>query len=263
MFEYRIQLKDAITGATIQSTGGVCYVAEAGGAAKVTLYDKTGASASNPSSLTRGFINFFTAETVTSVDLYILAPGGQFVVATGIVASGPNEILVDTGNRMQCMKIPFSADDFTAASENLTGFTEPTNALMLPDPAVLVTTLDATETIDLGTLSTDSGDADGFIAAASVAAAALVPAVIGFDVGTNNTVVDITGGDVEWTLGALFHPAGTKVAKSEGGDAAATDGNGFAYKQAHVSGGKAITYTPTAGSDTAEGFFLLPYLLAA
>lgn len=261
--EFRIQLKDMHTGESIITSGGNAIICQNGDAAKETLYDSDGSSLSNPISLTRGFANFFAGVDVGSVDMYIVAPGGQFVVAKGIVPGGPNEILVDTFAINQCMVIPFSMTDMTANTEYDFGVDEPDDAIFLPHPFVDVTTADATETIDVGTDSNDSGDADGFIDGLSVASQAKVLATIGFTVGTNNTVVDITGGDQEWTKGVFFHPAATKVAKSEGGDAAATDGNGFAYSEPHVSTGKSITGTLSAGSDTAEGFIYLPYLLAA
>jgi len=235
MREYKIQLKSAALLTAIITAGGTCYVATNGAAAKATLYTAAGSSLANPVTPTRGNINFFVADSVSLVDLYILAPGGQFLVVKDLAASGPNEILVDTSNRHQCMVIPISYADSTAAAETATGFTEPANALMLPNPAFKVTAIDATETIDVGTLSTDSGDADGFLAAIDVATLGLVKATV------------VNGGN---TMGALFEIQDS----ANSGDIA---------PEGHVSGEKSITYTTTAGSDTVEGFAILPYLLAA
>ncbi|MER8967713.1 hypothetical protein NKJ93_02375 [Mesorhizobium sp. M0028] len=232
--EYRIQLKDANTLEAIITAGGKAFVAVNGDALKATLKDVDGAALANPISLTRGFINFFTAETVLLVDLYIQAPGGQFIVVKNVKPSGPNEILVGTG-RNQCMVIPWAAADITAATETATGFTVP-SGLMLPTPFVNVTALDAAATIDVGTLSTDTGDADGYIDGLSVAAAALVKASV------------IATAD---TMGALF-----KVLDSANAGDDAPEGN--------VSmAGKSITVTTSAGADTGKGFIHLPYLLAA
>ena len=247
MRKYRMQLHDHRTGAVIQDTGGVCYVATAGDAAKATLYNADGSSLSNPVSLTNGLIEFHVADAVNTTDLYIQAPSGQFVTLTGVAPSGPNEIMIDQGQRSQVAVIPFAASDTTAATETDTGFAEPANALMLPHPAVRVSTADATETIDVGTDSTDSGDANGFLAAASVNAAALVPGEVTATAGANETYLSAS------TLGAL-------VADFLAGSDAAGDVGTFNPK-AHVSGGKAITYTLSAGSDTAKGFIILPYLL--
>ncbi len=222
--EYRIQLKDAVLGTSIIAAGGKCHVATAGSPDKATLYDKDGAALANPITPTRGFLNFFVDDTVASVDLYVMAPGGQFVVQAGVVASGPNEILVDTANKRQLMKIPFSyVDDAGDATETDTGFDVPNPAQVLDrlhGAGLYVTAIDATETIDVGILSTESGgDANGLLAADSVG-------TLGVRIGTN---------------GALY--------------------SSNAPHASDAVTGKSISYTLTAGSDTAKGFILLPYNL--
>lgn len=222
--EYRIQLKDAVLGTSIIAAGGKCHVSTAGSPDKATLYDKDGAALANPITPTRGFLNFFVDETVLSVDLYIMAPGGQFVERYGVAASGPNEILVDTGNKRQMMKIPFShVDDAGDATETDTGFDVPAKAVLLDrlhGMGLDVTAADATETIDFGILSSETGgDANGLIAASSVGTAGLV-------IGTN---------------GALFSSNAPHLS-----DAVT---------------GKSLSYTLTAGTDTAKGFILQPYNL--
>lgn len=215
---FRLQLMDLRTGKIIQTSGGKCYVAQDGVATKQAVKDSNGAAATNPVSLDNGQIEFYTLNTVDKVDLYIQCPGGQFAVFTGIVASGPNELGVDTGNRFQMMVIPWAQADFTANTETETGFTEPSNAVFMADSTgagIRVVTVDATETIDVGTLSTDSGDADGFISAASIATAGIV----------------LDNGALLTTL------------------------------VGHISGGKSITITTSAGSDTGVGFIYLPYKL--
>lgn len=234
--EYRIQLKDAATGETIISSGGKVYVAQNGDAAKQTLYDKDGAALSNPLTPTRGFINFFVADTTEKVDLYIMAPGGQFVVRKDVKASGANEIPVPTAQRHFSMVIPFAIADTTAATETNTGFAIPAKAAVLPTPFIDVLTVDATEDIDVGTLSSDSGDADGFVDGVSVATAGLVKATR-----TN-------GAD---TMGALLSVQDSANA----GDITGEPDVSMA--------GKTVTYTLSTGTDTAEGFIHLPYYLAA
>lgn len=228
MREFRIQLKDLISGEIIQDTGGTCHVSQAGLPDKQTLYDKNGAALTNPLQLTAGFINFFTLDTVASVDLYIQAPGGQFLTRTGIVASGPNEIRVPTHIKRQMYKIPFSAvDQGGNATETDTGFDLPAKAFVLDrlhGCGLLVTTVHAAKTIDFGTGQVNpaetGGDANGLIAASSVATAGLV-------IGTN---------------GALFSSNAP----------AASDANAA----------KSLTYTLSTGSTTAKGFILLPVQLS-
>ncbi|MRR49368.1 MAG: hypothetical protein EG825_00395 [Rhodocyclaceae bacterium] len=225
------------SGEIITASGGFVIATAANDATKATLYDKNGASQANGLALTNGGATFYVADSVSSVDLYIMTPGGQFVVKTGVI--GTVDIGVDTSIRNQVAKIPFSATDSTAATEKDTGYDLPLYSMVLPTPAILVTTIDATETINIGLLSSETaGDADGFIAAASVGTAGLV----------NGTLANGAN-----TMGALFEVQDSANA----GDLAPS---------AHVvtgSNATSITYTLTTGSDTAEGFIILPYVLTA
>jgi len=236
-------------GKLITATGGVCFVAAAAGATKVSLQDKDGATLSNPVSLTQGGCEFYTANTVESVDLYLMAPGGQFVTKT-TVKPGHQDIEVDVTVRNQVAMIPFSAADQAAdATETSSGFSEPANAMFTSVGAgIRVITADATETVDIGTDSTASGDANGFLSLASVTTAAVVAAGPVVTTGTNETYYAST------TVGALLvdFVAGTDLATDVGTNS----------PKGHVSGDKSITYTLTTGSDTAEGIALLPYYLA-
>ena len=265
---YRIQLEDHVTQAVIETAGGVCYVAAAGASSKVAISATlTGAQATsnNPVALTNGLIEFYTANSVNSVDLYIMAPGGQFVVAKGIEPSGPNELFVDTNQKNQVAVIPFDIADTTAATETDTGFDLPQNAAVMPvGLGVHTVTVDATEDIDVGILASESGgDADGFMDAVSVATAGMVAAEVGFNVGSNAVYMDLTGGDAEFTFGVFMCAAATKVALAEGVDTNADEG--FSLLIPYIGDGTAesISYTLSAGSDTAVGFIVLPYQLPA
>jgi len=267
MKHVKVQLKDHVTGQAIITAGGVCGVHVAGSGDKVALLDSTGASASNPSTLTRGLIEFYVANTVTSVDLHIMTPGGQFLSVFAMdPGASPNEVSVDTGRRDQVAYIPFSHADSTAATEQDTGFDLPTDCMVSPDGLGLyINTVDATETIDVGILSTEAnGDANGFIAVGSVATAGAVQAEVGFTVGTNSVVIDLTGGDAEFTYGALMCAAASIDAKAEGTDVD-TEANGIALLKRYRCDGTAvsISYTTTAGSDTCDGFIVVPYRLMA
>lgn len=226
-------------GAMITDTGGKVQVNTAGDASKATIYDAAGAAITTTSalSLTNGGYTFYVADSVASVDLYIMAPGGQFVVRRGAIP-GMNEIAVDTRVLNQVAVIPFSASDSTAAAEKDTGFDLPLYSQVMPFPAIRVTTIDATETIDVGLLSSETaGDADGFLALASVATAGLV----------KGTIINGTP-----TLGALMYVQDSANAGDES-------------REGHVitgSNATSITYTLTAGSDTAEGFIFLQYQLS-
>lgn len=234
MYHYRIQLVDH-NGKNISTAGGVCYVAAAGDPQKVALKDATGASASNPSAISNGKIEFYTAETVASVDLFGISPTGHAFIAKGVVASGPNEIRVDTSRATTTLVIPFSINDTTANTETDTGFDVPTRGAVLPSMVgVDVITVDSGMTIDVGTLSSDSGDADGYIDGISLTTAGSVKATL-----TNGSV----------TLGDLL-----KVQDSANAGDAVPEAN-------TTMSGKSITYTLSSSTDTAEGYIKLPLQL--
>lgn len=228
---YEIQLKDHLTGEVILGAGGLAVITKAGLPQRETLLNADGSSLSNPIALSQGKMVFNVAATVTEVDIYGVAPGGQFFRMSGVKPSGPNEIAIDANSMSHVMVIPFDHADFAAATEVDTGFDEPANAIMLPNPGLRVVDVDATETIDVGTDSGDSGDADGFLDGLSVATAGVVKGTLA---------------DGAATIGALL-----RVDESAGD----------LVPEGHASTGKSITATLSAGSDTASGFILLPYLL--
>jgi len=142
--------------------------------------------------------------------------------------------------------IPFSPSDNA----------ETTTYIELPaDMAIMqafldIVTLDATETIDVGLLSTESGgDADGFIAAASVAAAGKVFPKVTVTTGSNEKYFSAC------TIGVLLQDTFTA-----GSDA--VEDVGTFMPLVHVCDGtaKTITYTGSAGSDTAAGWIYLALL---
>lgn len=234
MKRYEIQLKDHLTGAVLLGAGGICFVANQGTSKKTALLDSTGATLANPIALTQGKIEFNVADTVTQVDLYGVAPGGQAYRLLAVKPSGPNEIAIDANAKMHTMVIPFDvADQVADATETPSGFTVPLNAMVLPNAALNMVTVDATETIDVGTEGT-SNDPNGFLAALSVAAAGMIKGTL---LGAGAT------------LGALL-----SVDESAGD--LVPEGNVTAGATAD-----SISWTLTAGSDTAAGFIVLPYML--
>lgn len=232
MRKFKTQLKSAIDGALIASSGGKAYVTAAGGTAKATLYNADGSALANPVSLTNGNIEFHTADSVTTVDLYVQTPTGHFVVEKGIKASGDASLLYNNKVLDTTFVIPFNIADTTAATETNTGFTIP--GAVQPNVAVDVVTIDATEDIDVGTLSSDSGDADGYLDGVSVAVAGYIKPTL------------LNSGD---TMGALLS---VQDSANAGDDAPEQDISMI---------GKTVTYTLSAGTDTAAGFIVLPIAL--
>lgn len=235
MRKYSIQMHDSATKEAIITSGGKVFVAGNGLATKVTLYNEDGSAKTNPITPTNGKIEFYTADTVAKVDLYGYAPSGHAIVLKNVQPSGPSALFVDKSRADTTLIVPYSSTDQTGdATETRTGFVLP--GAVQPNVGITVTTVDATETIEVGTLSTDSGDADGFIDALSVATA-------GYNKATN------VNGSV--TLGVLLYVQDS-----------ANAGDDFPEQNTSMIG-KEVTYTLTTGADTAAGFIHLPINLPA
>lgn len=74
MKHFRSQLVDKVTNAAISATGGKCYVAVNGSPRKATLFTEAGAALANPIDLNSGIADFYVADAVNKVDLYIQSP---------------------------------------------------------------------------------------------------------------------------------------------------------------------------------------------
>lgn len=233
-------LVDLMTGLVIDIAGGIAFVCTHGSPALATLYNpSSGAALSNPISATRGKFSFATAETVETVDLFILSPTGHFMTFIGMKAQEYTELKIDMMKRDNVAVIPFSVNNsgVTAATEFDTGFDFPLKSMILPFACVETATLDESATIDVGLLSSEtSGDADGIIDGASVATAVIVPGTL-----ANSGI----------TLGALL-----RVQDSAN--------SGDLVPRGHVVQGanaKSLTFTLSSGADTAEGYIHVPYTL--
>lgn len=239
---FDVQLMDVATGKAIISSGGKAYISASSTTYnKATLYnpDNDYAALSNPITPTRGKLRFSLAQagggqtTQPSVNIYVMAPGGQYAVANAVKPSEPSEIWIDTRAVTQKLVVPFHYTDFTAATEMDTGFDFPAGATILPWPSIFVKAVDATETIDVGLLSSESGgDADGFIVGVSVATLGQVKTTFASTV-TNGALLKVTA-----TGAAAVIPEAHTVATA-------------------VS----LTYTTSAGSDTGIGFIQIPYMI--
>lgn len=233
MHHFKSQLRSLTTGAILAAAGGVVYVTAAGGTAKAALTDKAGAALANPLALTNGSFDFYVADTVASVDLYILTATGHMVVSKGIKPSGDATISYNHKSLDTVLVIPFNAADQTAdATETTTGFVLP--GAVQPGVAVDVSAIHAAKTIAFGTLSSAGGVAAGFGTGVSVATAGYIKATVA------NAGV---------TLGADLYVQDSANA----GD--------HVPEQNTDKIGKTVTYTLSAGTTTAAGFILLPVQL--
>jgi hypothetical protein len=244
--EWFIKLVDERNGRPIDDDTGVANILTAGNPDEITLTDKFGTSLANPLAFSNGELRFYTAKTVTSLDVSLLTATGYARYATSMSAD-EHTLKINREQRRQILVLPWLFN--AGATETDTGFDLPANCLVT-DAHLRVTTLDAGETIDVGILSSESGgDADGFLKAMSIATAGFVNAYGVVTGGTNIDFLDVTAG-----YGALL------LQSIAGADAVATVG-GAARRYYRTDGtAKSITYTPST-SDTGKGFILIEYLV--
>lgn len=270
-YEHSLQLTDLATGRNIMQ-GGVVMVVQAGTPTKLTLTDLAGAAKDNEFTFTDGSIEFRVDEAYATVDIYGQTEKGYAFQILGAAAGATSQILIDLGRLHQDLIIPFDIanSDTTANTEHVTKFYFGDDVAVMPEGlGIIVDEADSGITIDVGTDSTSgTNDPDGLLDGVSIAALGPIFGEIGHTVASNNVIIDVTGGDVEWTYGVLMSPSGTKVAaKADGGNAATTDGNGLAIITPHVAdNGSAanreyVSFTLATGADTGAGFIVLPQRL--
>lgn len=193
---FRTQMMTGDSGENIIAAGGKVMVCLAGTAKKATISDADGNPLVNPFTPTRGFLDFWTAESVTAVDLYVQDQFGEFMIARGILASGPNEIKLPSNDRQQTMVIPFHYLDCTPGVEKDSGFVIPANTLVVaPGAAIQTTVAFAGSTITAGTLSTDAGGS-----ATAFSGAAKSTATVGIQPGGLSAAADFSARKISYTM---------------------------------------------------------------
>lgn len=246
---FEIQLIDPTlseVGVAIDDNAGVVNVLTAGSPVEATIFsDRNGTAASNPLTFSGGRIKFFTNVAVTTVDLSIMTNAGRAVFVKGLTVS-QHRVIIDSNRRDQVAMIPFAASD---AVEVDTGFDIPADAI-IEDCYLLVTALDATETLDVGILASETGgDANGFLILTTVATVGVQTGYATVNDGSTSDFFDAG------TYGVLL------ASQINGSDAAATSGG--QVREFHRMDGtaKSISYTGSSGSNTAAGFIVLRYSL--
>lgn len=214
----------------IDDDSGVINILTADDPSEVTLYaDVNGTAGSNPMTLTNGRVRFWTADTVTSVDVTGLTAKGHAFFVEGVTPS-QHRILIDSNRMVQKLVIPYQV---VGASETIvdTGFDLLAN-MLVTDIEVHVTTVGTGATLDIGT----STDSDGFVDGVDVA-------TTGFPVTVLEEALVSTSG----LFGALLANAtGTYVRKK--------------HRRANATSGANVVYTNATSSSTAgEGYIYLTY----
>jgi hypothetical protein len=102
--------------------------------------------------MTDGSFDFYTLDTVASVDVYGISPAGHAFNARGSLTRRVNRRSGSIRTSAhQVALIPFSAVDSTATAEKDTGFDLPANAMVSPHIGIYVSALQSGKTIDFGT----------------------------------------------------------------------------------------------------------------
>jgi len=247
--EWYFQLWDTQRKISIDDDSAKLIVLTADSPTSPTIYsDANGTSVSNavrtPRSFVNGTVRFWTDQSVTSVDLSLLTAKGEAHFFED-VAYSCHRLDINPFQRDHLLVVPFGASDNTEVD---TGLDLPAN-LLIKDALMKVTTADATETIDFGILSSESGgDADGLLMAMAMD-----------NLGFVNPFGVVTDGA---TIDYVVHTSGRGALLKQGiagANAVATVG-GLQPRYYRTDGtAKSLTYTGSAGSDTAAGYFCLAY----
>jgi hypothetical protein len=220
---YEVQLKSLGSERSL-TKGGYAFITTAGSPRLATVYNIAGDVIANPVAFTGGSIKFSVADTINSVDVIFYDENGYAGVIPG-VTPGLLRYGIDRNNLNQNLVIPFSyATQTTIATAFDCGIDEIAGVVYRPAAAgVKVTAADSGITLDFG----NTADADGYIAAISVASAATVPALV-----TSATKVGAYG------------------VTSVGTDSRTANRVGVA--------GQSLFYNLSSGADTAEGYIFIP-----
>jgi hypothetical protein len=223
------------------TTGVYVFVYDAGTKTLSTIYsDRKRTAKTNPIS---------RSQYATDTQVYFFGPNSSYDIALAHSDGSTAKFtsIAPTSHRLylprqgQDKTLVFSMVFNAGATETDTGLDLPYGALVY-DAGVETVTVDATETVDVGLLSSETaGDADGFVAAVSVAAAG-IPALFTYTTGANEVYLSAV------TYGVLL------AARSLGTDVA-TDVGSFGKLRHYVTGSNAtsVTYTPST-SDTFAGY---------
>lgn len=237
---YTLDVKDSRTLQPI-TTGIIAFVYSGGTKTLLTTYaSNSGVSLTNPvdrsAYASRGKIDFWSS--ATSVDIYINDDLGNSLFVAGITPYD-HVLLLDKSNVNKVFVAPFVFN--AGGTETDTGLDFPYNSYIY-DFAVEVVTTDATETLGIGLLSSEtSGDADGIAALVPLDNAGFIKSYV------------ITDGATEDYVSASYKGALMGI-----GSTGTNTANDFGQPggSGHIvtpSNAKSLVYLPSS-SDTAAGY---------
>lgn len=224
------------------TSGALVFVYDAGTKTLSTVYsdEKLANTKTTPISratfATDGMITFYS--TAGSHDLFIALDDGSVARYSGVTPT-THALKINKDGVQKCMVFPMVFN--AGGTEVDTGLDLPKNVKVF-DVALEVVTVDATETVSIGLLSTETaGDADGYMLATSVATAGFYQ------------LYEITDGATEDYISAVR--AGALIGIGSTGTNAANDfgqpgGSGHIVTGANAT---SISYQPSS-SDTFAGY---------
>lgn len=225
----------------------LCFIYTAGTKTLATIYaDNIQTAKTNPISraqfTTDGKLTFWAAEG-SSFDIYLNDEKGNAAFYAGVTAN-THTLRLMNGDPYKHLVIPFSASNNV---ETDTGIVLPQDALVLP-PSIEVVTTEASKTINVGLLSSQSGgNASGFIAAAPVNTAGFV---MPWTTAAGNTLSAYVASSYLGSLIGIGH-AGADSANAWG----VAGGAGYVVGSTAVN----VSYTTSANSANAAGYIHLPF----
>ncbi len=235
-----LSVKDQRTGEPI-TTGVYVFVYNAATKTLSTIYgNSAGTAQTNPVTrtafATKGKIDFWTAQT--SVDIFIADDKGNTSMVYGVTPTD-HVLTLDRSGVDKCFVAPFVFN--AGATETDTGLDFPLNSF-IHDFLVEVVTVDATETLNVGLLSSETaGDADGIAVGVPLDTAGFIRPYIITD-GATEDYVSATYKGALFGIGSV----GTNTANDFG----QPGGSGHTVTGANAV---SLTYTPSS-SDTAAGY---------
>ena len=208
--EYYVQLINRRTKASINDDTGKYIVMTASSPVLATIYTDSGGTAATiaatgaAQTMTDGIIRFWTASSVTSVDVSFLTAAGQsgFIAA---LTSSQHRFEVETEERQQILIYPYYnylPTPFISASVTQTGsawcpgFSLQAN-MYVKDAWVRTYTLGTTSTINFGVSGTPSGLVQGVTAAVTGIHYPFIP--------------EVTAGTATFTRGTLLQASLTNL----------------------------------------------------
>ena len=228
---FSVTLFNTRTRKPIDDDSGICNVLTDGSPVELTIYsdDHGGTAAANPITFTNGVIDFWTSDTVTSVDLSILTSTSHALFVESLNES-QHRVDIDPERITQKVVIPYLV---VGASEAIvdTGFDLNAN-MLVHDIEVEVVTLGTGAVLDIGTSTDSDGFADGVVASTT-----------GFPITMLEEAL-VSGSGLFGLL--LANPTGTSVRKK--------------HIRANATSGANIVYTNTTISSTAgHGYIFLKF----